>query len=133
MALAPESEWETDPELKAMRRDFVASFEARWLAIEAALPELAAGGDKFVAALTRVAAIAHKLAGAAETYGFPTLTRACAAFEDWFDRKPSGHDPSLASAGSRYLATVLKGCAQAGKDAPDQAKDPVLGALEKAD
>lgn len=128
--LASESEWETDPELKAMRQNFVASLEARWQAIEAALPELSAGGDRFQAELVRVAAAAHKLAGVAETYGFPTLTRACGAFEDWYGRKSIGHDPSLACAAAKYLVVVLKSCSKAGKDVPSQAQDPVLMALE---
>lgn len=134
MGLASESEWETDPALKAMRRDFVASFEARWQLIERALPELRGDktGEKYSAALARVVAVAHKLAGAGETYGFPTLTRACAAFEDWFDRCESGHDQRLACSGVEYLVAVLKSCAQAGRDVPAQAQDPVLKALESA-
>jgi HPt (histidine-containing phosphotransfer) domain-containing protein len=138
--LASEEEWETDPELKAMRREFVASFDGRRAAIEAALPALRAGaagmgavdsvgGGAFVDALRGVAQIAHKLSGAAETYGFPTLTRACAAYEDWFDRRESGHDPRAAAEGAELMIALLKRCAELGKDASELGSDPRFGAL----
>jgi HPt (histidine-containing phosphotransfer) domain-containing protein len=131
MALATESEWESDPELKAMRREFVASFEGRWVAIESSLGELRGGsGEAFATALASVAKVAHKLSGAAETYGFPTLTRAAAAFEDWFDRRESGHDPRVACAGAELMIAILKRSVELGKDAPEFGQDPRFESLK---
>jgi HPt (histidine-containing phosphotransfer) domain-containing protein len=131
MALASEDEWETDPELRKMRADFVASFEGRWQAIEAALPGLRAGDPGFAASLGKVVAVAHKIAGAAESYGFASLTRVGAALEDWHDRRESGHDAALASEGAELLARMLRHCAATGKDAPELTADPVVAKLER--
>jgi chemotaxis protein histidine kinase CheA len=132
MALATEAEWESDPELKAMRRDFVASFAARRAAVEAELPKLGRGGENDAAALQAIRHVAHKLAGAAETYGFPTLTRACAAFEDWFDGRESGHDAQVARAGAELVVLLLERSEASGKDVPELASDPRFALLEKA-
>jgi HPt (histidine-containing phosphotransfer) domain-containing protein len=48
-----------------------------------ALRQGTAGGTAYEEAVRGAVKIAHKLAGAAATYGFPTLTQAAAAFEDW--------------------------------------------------
>lgn len=132
MPLASEKEWETDPELREMRREFVASFETRRQGILVALPALragpgggregAAGEDE--AAWTRIVEIAHKLSGAAETYGFPTLTRASGAIEDWTDATVgSGRDARLCVRFAELLASMLEGTRALGKDDARYAKD----------
>lgn len=134
MALATEEEWETDPELRAMRADFVASFESRRLALEALVPTLRGGRtgvSDFDEAFKSVGAIAHKLAGAAETYGFPTLTRASSALEDWVG-KP-GQGPEAAKdvvAFAELLARLLSKTQNAGKDVRDLISDPAFVRLE---
>jgi HPt (histidine-containing phosphotransfer) domain-containing protein len=133
MALATEEEWESDPELKAMRADFVASFKERRLALEALAPALASGGPgqaAFDGAFRGVGAIAHKLAGAAETYGFPTLTRASAALEDWVDGHAGSADPQEAVAFAALLASMLDKTQSAAKDVPSLASDPAFVRLE---
>lgn len=63
-------DWESDPELLRIRNEFIESFVARRSAFTAFAAGLERGDD--VIADFRIAA--HRLAGAAESYGFPTLT-----------------------------------------------------------
>jgi HPt (histidine-containing phosphotransfer) domain-containing protein len=136
MALASEDEWESDPELKAMRRDFLDSFVGRREALEAVVPVLAnASGDPvaYEGALKAALHVAHKLAGAAETYGFPTLTRACSGFEDWFHLVlPEKRRPGDAAQYSSLIAELLEKTRIAGKDVPAGASDPRFVELEAA-
>lgn len=138
MALATEEEWENDPELRAMRAEFVASFAERRAGLERLAPELARAGapgsPAFEKVLSEILHYAHKLAGAAETYGFPALSRAGAAFEDWCDRgaaEPARRDARVASEGALLIAELLAQAQQAGKDVPARAGDPRLASLEK--
>lgn len=128
MALATEEEWETDPELRAMRQEFVASFAGRKQALEAlffALGQGAPGDAAYEQALKGAVVIAHKLAGAAETYGFPSLTSVAAALEDWFNLSaPSQRLPRHALAWAQLLAEMLGRALSLGKDAKDFAQDP---------
>jgi len=63
-------DWDSDPELIRIRNEFIESFLARRDGFAAFAAEVERGSD--VIPEFRVAA--HKLAGAAESYGFPTLT-----------------------------------------------------------
>lgn len=132
MALATEEEWESDPELRAMRADFVASFAERRLALEALASALRqADAPAFDEAFKRVGAIAHKLAGAAETYGFPTLTRASSALEDWVNTHGPAHAASKeVGAFAELLARLLAKTQSAAKDADDLVSDPAFARLE---
>jgi HPt (histidine-containing phosphotransfer) domain-containing protein len=127
MALASEEEWESDPELKAMRRDFVASFTERRQVLEALAPRLAngrAGQEVFEQAVAEVLRVVHKLAGAAETYGFPTLTRGCAALEERLDQCPPGECEAGEIAEAARLVGDLMARAQVlGKDPKDLDSD----------
>jgi len=130
--LASESEWETDPELIALRAEFVASFEARRRGLETALPALRGEGAEFAAAFGKVVEIAHKLAGAAGSYGFGALTQAASAFEDWAGLRESGHDPDIARAGVELMIEMLERSAAVGKDVTEFVDDPRLRALQNA-
>jgi HPt (histidine-containing phosphotransfer) domain-containing protein len=90
-------DWDTDPELKAMREDFIGSFRERRAQLEAALKK---------SDFKEVVFIAHKLAGAAESYGFAILTEAGSALEDWFEHaQPSGTE--AAEAGTVLVELLL--------------------------
>ena len=136
MPLATEEEWENDPELKAMRAEFVASFAGRRETLSAQSLVLARGksGDpEFESALKTALGVAHKLSGAAETYGFPLLTRASAALEEWCGNPDlkirSGADASLFAG---LLVEMLAQTQQRGKDSSEFASDPRLQKLESA-
>lgn len=136
MALATEEEWETDPELREMRHEFVGSFAGRKQALEAAFVALRQGkpGDAaFEQALKSAVTIAHKLAGAAETYGFPSLTRASGALEDWFNgTAPSERTARLAVSSAELLAEMLGRAQALSKDPKEFASDPRLAELQAA-
>ena len=68
-------DWVNDPQLKALRDEFIASFAERREGLAGALEHLAES-------LTDVRFIAHKLAGAAGSYGFQSLTDAGGALDD---------------------------------------------------
>jgi HPt (histidine-containing phosphotransfer) domain-containing protein len=112
----------------------VASFAGRRQALEALLPLLQqhhAGDPAFDEACKSVGAIAHKLSGAAETYGFPTLTRASAALEDWVGSQagaPGAQQDVVAFA--ELLAKLLGKTQVAAKDVDDLASDPIFARLE---
>lgn len=133
MALATEDEWESDPELRQMRKDFVASFEGRRIALEGARGCMSAPGAPFDAALGEAVAVAHKLAGAAETYGFPTLGRAAAAFEDWAQlTEQAARAPRLAAEWTALLARGLDEAARLGRDPVSIAEEGAFKTLLKA-
>jgi len=139
MALATEEEWETDPELKAMRAEFVASFAVRRVALESLLSVLRAGRGadaSFEEALKNMHVIAHKLSGAAETYGFPTLTRASSALEDWVDlhegRTLSVEDGAQAAVFAELLAGLLSEAQLAAKDVKEPNSVAAIERLEAA-
>jgi HPt (histidine-containing phosphotransfer) domain-containing protein len=127
MALATEDEWEKDPELRAMRAEFVASFEGRRQALAAFTPGLGQGGPGdpgYEEALKGVVAIAHKLSGAAETYGFPSLTRASSALEDWYHlSRPTDRDPGSAALFAALLSEMLSRTQERGKDVQELLSD----------
>ena len=136
MALATEEEWENDPELRAMRLEFVTSFLERRQKLEAFYPVLRQGvpGEAaYEQALAGIGALVHKLAGAAETYGFPMLTRAGAALEDWLGTSNPRERASKRVLSFVELVAEMLGQAQStGKDARDFAADPRLQSLESA-
>ena len=136
MALATEQEWETDPELRAMRAEFVASFADRKQALEILYPVLKKGRPGEVAfdeAFKAVGAIAHKLSGAAETYGFPTLTRVSSALEDWVGSHAASPDASAeVLAYAELLARGLTKTQLAAKDVSELASDPIFVRLKAA-
>ncbi|MCC7440075.1 MAG: Hpt domain-containing protein [Bdellovibrionales bacterium] len=75
-------DWDGDPELKAIRDDFVKSLSDRSEILRVALSQLA---DDAPGALRDIQQVAHKLAGTAASYGFPTLTRIGEMIDDRLD------------------------------------------------
>ena len=68
-------DWESDPELKKMRDEFVDSLQVRARDLMEYIKNPVA--NKF-----EIRVIAHNLAGSAETYGLPMLGDAGAALDD---------------------------------------------------
>ncbi len=77
-------DWENDPELRAIRKDFCDSLADRRRLLAQVISALRDGRCE-PQTLERLQSIAHKLAGTAESYGFPTLTRICEALDDFLD------------------------------------------------
>jgi HPt (histidine-containing phosphotransfer) domain-containing protein len=73
-------DWDNDPELKKMRDEFIDSFRSRHDEI------------RKLRYADEIARHAHRLAGAAESYGFPHLGDAAAKLEDWIGSE--NYDPS---------------------------------------
>jgi hypothetical protein len=114
-------DWESDPELKAMRDEFVASLAGR--------RKLLDGGA------VALQFTAHKLAGVAESYGFPTLTRVGEAIDDWIDHvggpAAAAASPLLERAG-KLLDEALSEASRAGRDPERFGSDPRLAELTSA-
>ncbi|HTL12725.1 MAG TPA: Hpt domain-containing protein [Bdellovibrionota bacterium] len=116
-------DWDNDPELKAIRDEFVRSLADREKALIEALSSLSedpAGG------LRDIQHVAHKLAGTASSYGFPSLTRFGELVDDRLDAlfSTSAGGTELAKEGevakkyARALADALKKAHASGKDDP---------------
>lgn len=130
MALATEAEWESDPELRAMRKEFVASFEGRKHALDQVAERIRAAVGELEPAIREAEVIAHKLAGAAETYGFPTLTQAAAGYEGWVARaQGADRSPERAFRYLSLLALMLEEARGTGKDVPHFRTEPVFKEL----
>lgn len=76
--------WERDPELKALRDEFIASLPDRMASLRL-FP-----GIGEVAPETRQ--VIHRLAGVAGSYGFPALSRLAGALDDVLDLPAAGRD-----------------------------------------
>lgn len=90
-------DWNADPELKAIRDEFIASLADRRSSLAKILNALGASGPGvpvFGPALVDLQFVAHKLGGTAESYGFPTLTLVASCLDEYLDRFVK--DPALA-------------------------------------
>jgi HPt (histidine-containing phosphotransfer) domain-containing protein len=88
-----QSELRHDPTIAPIIADFVAGLDHRVTAIETALVQADAGG---------VAMLAHKLAGAAACYGFPTISDSARRLEDL--AKAGGPLEAMAAAAGELVA-----------------------------
>lgn len=75
------TDWNSDPELRKMREEFIGSFSER----RASLSQWLKGKRDRQELLF----IAHRLAGAAESYDFPLLSRLAGELEDWLSSAKS--------------------------------------------
>ena len=112
-------DWNADTELKAMRDEFIASFAERRRALAVALRTRDVKEVQFVA---------HKLAGAAATYGFPTLSRIGGALDDALDSGFLGQGDL-----PEFTALLDEALSEAAKSGDPSlfAQDPRLRKLEK--
>lgn len=84
-------DWESDPELKKLREDFIASLQERCSILRQAIrdishesAEAASEAAEFTETpQSRIRVLTHKVAGVAGSYGFDTLSRIGAALEEW--------------------------------------------------
>jgi hypothetical protein len=81
------TDWDSDPELKTLRDEFVQSFGKRAEALKKLLPVFRSAGNAPLSADNGAAleakVIAHNLAGAAPTYGFDSIGRRAAELDDF--------------------------------------------------
>jgi len=111
------TEQDQDPELQALRAEFVGSFAERIDAIKAAITgSLDDESLQFQA---------HKLAGIAATYGFPTLTRIGELIDDYMD---AGGEEGLAEFGA-LLCDALREALASGEDPSSCQADPRMQKL----
>jgi CheY-like chemotaxis protein len=79
--------WEADPEMNALRADFVSSFQTRRQALAPMLAALRGQATGEVATdhpvVSQVHVIAHNLAGIASTYGFTAIGKVSALVDDY--------------------------------------------------
>jgi two-component system, OmpR family, alkaline phosphatase synthesis response regulator PhoP len=87
------ADWESDPELKIMKEEFVASFSVRRTKLAFLISSFSSESsstDWFI----QLQEVAHKLAGIAGSYGFPTLGK----IAECIDEVLNGQEPAGASA-----------------------------------
>ena len=72
-------DWDSDPDFKKIRDQFIESFAER----EKALLEAIAAAPASDEQIAKIRLVAHRLAGAAESYGFAALTQVSGALDDW--------------------------------------------------
>ncbi|MCM2323372.1 MAG: Hpt domain-containing protein [Oligoflexia bacterium] len=75
-------DWENDPEMKALRDEFIASLADRSELLRVQLQALADPGKPREEALGKLRYAAHTLAGAAGSYGLETLGAQAARLEE---------------------------------------------------
>ena len=114
-------DWDSDPELKELRKAFLASFVDRRDKLRTAL--LKADSDS-------IRHIAHKLAGAAESYGYPNVTEVSSALDDWLAHAAENErSPASLFAFATLLTEVLEEALARGQDPADFRADPRFRAL----
>jgi CheY-like chemotaxis protein len=89
-----------DPELQALRDEFIESFPERRVALETLISKLAPGaaapgGPPIRETLLEARFVVHKLAGIAESYGFPKLSRIFGAVDDLILRETGGQGEGI--------------------------------------
>ena len=81
------TDWDSDPEMKTLRDEFVESFGKRADALKKLLPVFRNAGKGQLStdngAALEAKVIAHNLAGAAPTYGFESIGRRAAELDDF--------------------------------------------------
>ena len=132
-------DWDNDPELKAIRDEFIASLAERRDQIAGAAASLKGAASASRADLDTVQGVAHKVAGTAASYGFPSLTRAGEVIDDYLDLfladgAPAGKVPDAAfvSELAAMLARFLDEALKSRKDDPGLLARPEFARLISA-
>lgn len=110
--------WEQDPEMRALREEFIDSLMDRLHLLRAAQ------------SARQIGEIAHKLAGVAGSYGFKKLGEIASLLEDWIDSH--GEEPVEPGSLRRFsalLETALDQAQTARNDPSALAADPVFAEL----
>lgn len=134
-------DWESDPELKAIRKEFIDSFKERKETLQLLIRELKKIGDNpasFGARnMEKFYFITHKLAGTAESYDFPTLTKISAAIEKLLliIKEPEEHEGKSPSTEEliRFTELLIQSLktAMKGDDPVESLSDPIFVELAK--
>ncbi len=113
-----DSDWNSDPELKAMREEFIESLGPR-------AKKLRAPSDLEV---TRF--IAHNLAGSAQSFGFASLSEAGGVLDDYLTLEAS-LDRGLVARFARFLGEMMEKAAATRVDPADMLQHAVMDELRK--
>jgi chemotaxis protein histidine kinase CheA len=123
--------WESDPEFGKMREDFILSFTSRREALVGPLDKLKQPIDpvkaKELMSGARIAA--HNLAGSAESYGFPTLTKVAGAVDDVLFFCVGITDVERVASFIRLLDAMLAFVQERGADPAQFCEDPRMADL----
>lgn len=129
-------DWVSDPELKAMLDEFVASLPVRREKLSKLRKELMASqGPRQREAADEICRVSHALAGTAETYGFPLLTRISGALDDYLSESDEARsEPCPAARIAEFTGFLVEalGLAERGSDPAGLVKDPRFQALMDA-
>lgn len=119
------TDWDSDPELKALRDDFILSFERRREALATVIQELQRAGRSEVPADAgaglELRVIAHNLAGSAATYGFAGIGRYTAVLDDYLSLAKRVSASRLVVFGGE-LDRILKGALANGRNVDADAR-----------
>jgi HPt (histidine-containing phosphotransfer) domain-containing protein len=108
-------EWSDDPEMNQFRNEFIDSFPARQAALKKAARKNNADEIKIEA---------HKIAGAAGTYGLSILGEAAAAIETLIDATPDKLEIGKIATFAELLNEMLGQVVRSGEDPVELASDP---------
>ncbi|MGZ3699149.1 MAG: Hpt domain-containing protein [Bdellovibrionota bacterium] len=120
-------DWNADPELKKIREEFIDSFAERSRMLTRLVQELRGGGPR-PEALAEACSIAHKLGGAAGSYGFENLGRVAGWVDDALSEARAA-TPELVKFLS-LLEELLSFAVSKRTDPPKPASDARFTALE---
>lgn len=108
-------DWDSDPELKKIRLEFIDSFLQREKELETFLSNYEQKSS--LETLKSIQQVAHKLAGSAESYGFPALGEISGKMDDFFLEILEGTSGEISKKVKRIkslselLSEALKFCA----------------------
>jgi HPt (histidine-containing phosphotransfer) domain-containing protein len=121
-------DWDSDPELKAMRASFLVSFLERKQKLMECAENLSQATEaaEMTSWIEQSRFIAHKLAGSAESYGFPEITVVASALDDWLSHAPISErsDAIRVASYARLLAETLGEAILTQKDPSSFREDP---------
>jgi len=113
-------DWETDPELKEMRADFIASLDERRKRVLQALVRIYGKNSKL--GWQELQEVAHKVAGVAAYYGFPVLGGIASLLDEGLDRVDLSSVPVKWNEYAELLGDALK-ISDDGEDATELGSD----------
>lgn len=131
-------DWDSDPELKKIRQEFVDSLDERIEKLDEALVVLEETRDsegEIRDAISLIQHIAHKLGGVAGSYGFPALSRISAALDEYVDRARDDEtdEGSMADRVQRYGRILGDAISEArnGRDPAALCETEIVAELER--
>lgn len=127
-------DWDSDPELIAIKHDYIKSLAERRVGLQKLIDFFNHSPPTALELLDErkkeFQFIAHKIAGTAESYGFPTLTYICSLIDDALDG-PAKLSLGTLSDWSQLLDTALEASGR-GKDPQNIKEDKRITTLKEA-